>query len=99
MNIWRILLWKEFHEHKWKMLALTAIVLSVLIAGSIGNARDLFGLGAALYGYALIGPLYVAMGVSSGERSNRSMLHPPEALQGCSLEALCAAIGGAPFAR
>ena len=32
MNIWLNLIWKEWHEQKWKLLALTVIALSVCVA-------------------------------------------------------------------
>ncbi len=75
MNIWRTLLWKEAHEHKWKLFALCSIVLTILIAGSIGNKREGFevALGLIVYGFALMGPIFVAMNIGSGERSDRSI--------------------------
>jgi len=75
MNIWRTLFWKEAHEQKWKLLALCSIVVSILIAGSIGDRWDGYDLAlvTVVYGYALVGPLFVAMNVGSGERSNGSI--------------------------
>lgn len=74
MNLIFTLFWKEFHEHKWKVLSLCAIMISLLLAGTIGYEDDLgIGLIPMLYGYLLIAPTYVAMGVSASEQSNRSI--------------------------
>ncbi len=74
MNLIFTLFWKEFHEHKWKVLSLCAIMISLLLAGTVGYEDDLgIGLIPMLYGYLLIAPTYVAMGVSASEQSNRSI--------------------------
>lgn len=72
MTIWRTLFWKEFHEHKWKVLSLTTIVLSVILV-EIMQADVEAGLILAVYGYMLAAPIYIAMGVTSGEQGSRSI--------------------------
>jgi hypothetical protein len=72
MSIWRTLFWKELHEHKWKMLSLLAIVVSLLVVSAIESNIEI-GLVAAVYGYVFVGPIYVAMGVSSAEPASRSI--------------------------
>ncbi|QDT34282.1 hypothetical protein [Thalassoglobus polymorphus] len=74
MNIWKTLIWKEFHEQKWKLLSLIGIVLAILIAGLIeSEGKDLVGVVAVIYSYVLLAPLYLGMGVSSGEQSSNSI--------------------------
>ncbi len=74
MNIWKTLIWKEFHEQKWKLLSLIGIVLAIFVAGLIDSkGKDLVGVVAVIYSYVLLAPLYLGMGVSSGEQSNKSI--------------------------
>ncbi|MDA1231374.1 MAG: hypothetical protein O2856_11420, partial [Planctomycetota bacterium] len=70
MWIWRNLFWKEWHEQKWKLLALTAIALSVCVAllfQDPGNGS--FSLIFTISSYAIFAPIVVAMGVCAGEHA------------------------------
>lgn len=72
MNIWRTLFWKECHEQKWKLLSLMTIVLSVLVA-AVAQPHHEVGLLLLAYCYVFFVPLFIAMGVSSAERSTGSI--------------------------
>ena len=71
MKIWRNLFWKEWHEQKWKLLALTAIALSLCVAllfQDLGNVA--FSLISTTYAYAVLAPILMGMGVCSGEHAS-----------------------------
>lgn len=71
MKIWLNLFWKEWHEQKWKLLALTAIALSVCMAllfQDLGNAT--YPLTFTIMAYAQFAPIFVGMGVCAGEHAN-----------------------------
>ena len=70
MKIWRNLFWKEWHEQKWKLLALTAIALSVCVAllfQDLGNVA--FSLVFTSMAYAMLAPILMGMGVCAGEHA------------------------------
>ena len=74
MKIWLNLFWKDWHEQKWKLLALTTIALSVCLAllfQDLGNVA--FSLVFTLYAYALFAPILVGMGVCAGEHASGVM--------------------------
>ncbi len=83
-SIWLSLLWKEWCEFRWKMAALTAILLGVpavflLFDFSVeGNAsRSLLGLilipVITLFPYIMLAGIFVGMSVAGGENSRRTM--------------------------
>ncbi len=70
MKIWLNLFWKEWHEQKWKLLALTAIALSVCVAllfQDLGNVA--FSLVFTNMAYAMLAPILMGMGVCSSEHA------------------------------
>jgi hypothetical protein len=70
MKIWLNLFWKEWHEQKWKLLALTAIALSVCVAllcQDLGNVA--FSLFFTNLSYAMLAPILMGMGVCAGEHA------------------------------
>lgn len=82
MDNWKILIWKEWEEHKWKLLALIVIVLSVfftLLSEDVTMlSRDaghvIFALEYSLIAHVFFAPLFVGMGVCAAERSQRSIV-------------------------
>jgi len=71
-TIWQSLAWKEWHEHKWKLASLTAIVVGV---SSIGYYdRTVFGV-TALIAIFCIAPLavFVGAGEATGERARGTL--------------------------
>ncbi|TWT47141.1 hypothetical protein KOR42_41390 [Thalassoglobus neptunius] len=68
MSIWSTLLWKEWNEHKWKLLSLTVIAIAVCIGGLVDGVSEVeFAVIATYYGYVLFAPIYIVMGVTAGE--------------------------------
>lgn len=72
--IWRQLIWKEWREQIWKMISLTAIVLSVEAYSSFSDAR---AGERAIAGFGLFcgiaGAFFIAIGVAAGERTAGSL--------------------------
>ncbi|HXT60688.1 MAG TPA: hypothetical protein VN699_18755 [Pirellulales bacterium] len=72
-TIWHSLLWREWHEHKWKLAALSAILLAVqayLIFDSPGDAPPPI---MFWYGCLIPGAFFVALGTATGERISRTL--------------------------
>ncbi len=70
MKIWLNLFWKEWHEQKWKLLALTAIALSVCVAllfQDLDNVSFCLMFTSAAYG--MLAPIVMGMGVCAGEHA------------------------------
>ncbi len=74
-TIWRSLLWKEWHEHKWKLLALSTILVAAPMAGSLIVEKEAWFeiLSAMLLPYAFLAGLFVAMGIAAGENARGTM--------------------------
>ncbi len=69
-NIWLTLVWKEWHEHKWRLLSLTAIVLCVFLAGAFDEWETVASaVSITAVGYALLVPCFLGMVVCSHEHS------------------------------
>jgi ABC-type transport system involved in multi-copper enzyme maturation permease subunit len=73
-TIWHSLAWKEWHEHKWKLAAMTAILCGVLAVIVVSAERDAIGVCFALLMYAAL-PLAVFLGASEAadERGRRTL--------------------------
>ena len=69
-TIWRSLLWREWHEHKWKLASLAAIMLS-MEAVAIWGDPQFVTLDAPVSAFFGVAPLaiFVAMGSAAGERT------------------------------
>jgi hypothetical protein len=81
-SVWLSLLWKEWCEFRWKLVALTAsfVVGQAILASIIANdpwtnvARVLVqSTQVCLVVYAVLAGAFVGMSVSAGENSNRTM--------------------------
>jgi hypothetical protein len=72
-TIWRNLLWREWHEHKWKLAALTAIILSLqlfLLAEDPGLAMPQIFIWALC---GACGAFFLGLHAASSERSGRTL--------------------------
>ena len=70
MKIWLNLFWKEWHEQKWKLLALTAIAVSVCVALLFQDSGNVaFALSFTNVAYAVLAPILMGMGVCAGEHA------------------------------
>ena len=70
-TIWYSLVWKEWHEHKWKLASVVAILWGVaaLVLG-YAELRDMFPLAVAPVGMCMVPlALFVGLGAAAGEQS------------------------------
>ena len=73
-SVWDSLPWKEWHEHKWKLLVLTAILFCLPAIFVIEDIRSiLLGVTASLIGYAVVAGGLVGMSVAAGENTRKTM--------------------------
>jgi len=73
-TIWHSLLWKEWHEHKWKILALVAIVIGVpLVALYDGSETFFITISSTLVASVFLSSLFIGMGAAAGENSNKTI--------------------------
>lgn len=69
MKIWRTLVWKEWHELKWKALALSSIVVGVLAWIRTAHPEALGNVLMVLVWYFPLAAIFVAAHVAAGESS------------------------------
>lgn len=72
---WMSLVYKEWHEQKWKLVALAVILLAVPTVLTLVNERRewpgmVFGV---LMMYGVLAGLFIGMAVAAGENSHRTM--------------------------
>lgn len=73
-TIWQSLIWKEWHEHKWKLASLTAILWSIATLGLINPERGLLaGIHVALVMAIVPLAIFIGLGVAAGERSRGTL--------------------------
>src|SRR3972149_4322861 len=74
-TIWQALAWKEWHEHKWKLAALTAVLWGVAAwILAVAGSHDKIALMTV---FAILGiiPLsvFVGLGAAANERSRNTL--------------------------
>ncbi len=75
-TIWQSLAWKEWHEHKWKLAALVAVLCGVAALTLKGASRDQFVLDVVRgLLIACIAPLalFIGLTAAAGERSRGTL--------------------------
>jgi hypothetical protein len=73
-TIWHSLAWKEWHEHKWKLVSLLAILWAVTSLFLLDVDRGmLIGIGAALAFGIVPLAIFVGLGTAAGERSRGTL--------------------------
>ena len=73
-TIWQSLAWKEWHEHKWKIVSITAILwATAAMSLRETDAALLVGLRAGLFLCAMPLAVFVGLGIAAGERSRRTL--------------------------
>ena len=73
-TIWQSLAWKEWHEHKWKLVSITAILwATAAMSLRETDAALLVGLRTALFLCAVPLSVFIGLGVAAGERSRRTL--------------------------
>jgi ABC-type transport system involved in multi-copper enzyme maturation permease subunit len=77
-SIWHSLAWKEWHEHKWKLAAvlavmwsLMAVVVLVAIHGQRNVVAESFQVAVLMDGIPLA--MFVGLGIASGEQSRGTL--------------------------
>ncbi len=74
-TIWHSLAWKEWHEHKWKLVAITAVLWGVAaLVLCFDDLGDTFGQAIALVAICIV-PLsvFVGLGAAANERSRNTL--------------------------
>src|SRR5690349_21509294 len=74
-TIWYSLVWKEWHEHKWKLAAITVILWWIVaLVATFTDPRDRLGLAAGLVTISMI-PLaiFIGLGTAASEASRRTL--------------------------
>jgi ABC-type transport system involved in multi-copper enzyme maturation permease subunit len=76
-SIWYSLAWKEWHEHKWKLVSMVAILwgaAALALAALKFETDDLFGVAVATVGLCLL-PLamFIGLGAAASERSRNTL--------------------------
>ncbi len=70
-TIWQSLLWKEWHEHKWKLAALTAIFLAFPVVMLVVKPEDFFDFHTGfLPFYVVLAGGFLGMSVAAGENGH-----------------------------
>jgi hypothetical protein len=71
---WQSLIWKEWHEHKWKLASITAVLVGATTLSLFVEDFDRFGLAFGMMFMCVI-PLavFVGLGAAANERSRGSL--------------------------
>ena len=74
-TIWQSLAWKEWHEHKWKLAALLAIMwgVAMLSADRNGTTERFSESGSSLAIGIVPLAIFIGLGTAAGERSRGTM--------------------------
>jgi hypothetical protein len=76
-SVWQSLLWKEWHEHKWKLavLALLGCLLPValLTVGEVYYWRCVELVGHTVVPFGILAGLFVGMGTAAGEHQRETI--------------------------
>ncbi len=73
-SIWLSLFWKEWHEHKWKLVSLTALcTLGLCLFGLSGPHSLQQGVHAIAHFYAMLAGIFLGMS-TAGRESSRNTL-------------------------
>jgi len=73
-TVWHSLLWKEWHEHKWKLAALTAIcVVTLCLFGLDSPKMLLVGMFAIPTCYALLAGTFLGMSTAGRESGQNTL--------------------------
>jgi len=73
-TLWHSLLWKEWHEHKWKLVGLIALVLMLAVMLWQGYPRLLpVMVTVTLFCYSILAGLFLGMHTAGGEHGRGTM--------------------------
>jgi hypothetical protein len=74
-STWQSLIWKEWHEHKWKLVSITAVLIgATALAVLASEPQDKLGLAFGMM-FMCVVPLavFVGLGIASNERSRTTL--------------------------
>ena len=73
-SVWQSLLWKEWHEHKWKLVGLVLFMLVSSVVFGRGDMRMMpVGVSSFLFFYSLLAGLFIGMYTAAGENGRGTM--------------------------
>ncbi len=73
-SVWQSLLWKEWHEHKWKLVGLIALVLMLAVMLWRGEPVLLsVAVTTTLFCYSILAGLFLGMHTAAGENEHGTM--------------------------
>lgn len=78
-SVWRSLLWKEWHEHKWKLAALTVLVFcgpATIVTFSDADSQSFTDFGVIsglIIPYGILAGLFIGMGTAANENHRSTM--------------------------
>ncbi|MEX2169760.1 MAG: hypothetical protein WD851_10645 [Pirellulales bacterium] len=74
-SVWQALIWKEWHEHKWKLAALTVILISLPALTLLSDhPNNIFGAVSAMLWLAVpVLSIFIVARAAAGENSERTM--------------------------
>lgn len=73
-TIWQSLIWKEFHEHKWKAASIATVLVGATSVGMFAEERDKLGLAFGLMCLCVV-PLaaFIGLGIAANERGRHTL--------------------------
>jgi ABC-type transport system involved in multi-copper enzyme maturation permease subunit len=73
-SVWRSLLWKEWREHRWKLIALTAIFVTVPLLSALRKPENVYGtVSLTLTMVVPLASAFLAMHIAAGEQSRGTL--------------------------
>jgi len=73
-SVWHSLLWKEWHEHKWKLAALTAVSVGTLTAFGLHEHESLLvAIMVIPVAYCILAGVFLGMSTAGGESGRNTL--------------------------
>src|SRR5687768_6808481 len=73
-TIWHSLIWKEWHEHKWKLVSIVGVLFGVTALSMLLVKEDKFDIAAGMLLPCLVPlALFVGLSAAANERSRRTL--------------------------
>jgi len=73
-TVWQSLLWKEWHEHKWKLAALTAVTVGTLLLFGLHEHESLLvGMTVLPVAFCILAGAFLGMSTAGGESGRRTL--------------------------
>jgi hypothetical protein len=76
-SIWQSLAWKEWHEHRWKLVSVLAVIWSLTVVVFLLGKRDPHVLAESYYVAVVLGgipmAIFIGLSAAAGERSRGTL--------------------------